>query len=236
MRHEVRHLTSGREEVHPSPGIGEDGARRQVIRHVGMRGGESRFFRSGGSVNKILGGRHGRDSHCLRRVGDGSSLRVHRFDGRRSCRSFPCSWQSSLRVCSIRSWTPRGSCMRTDGISMNCVLSSTFVSVFFAKATSAMPRAQPKALRCRSRETFPPVSIVVRRSRQLFCRRRRTRRSIRSWVFRERQLPTDTMRAAERELCSTHPRHRGGRLSFWITDVSLPLGLERFHLRVDSGE
>ena len=75
MRHEVRHLTSGRDEVHPSPGIGEDGARRQVIRHVGMRGGESRFFRSGGSVNKILGGRHGRDSHCLHRVGDGSSLR-----------------------------------------------------------------------------------------------------------------------------------------------------------------
>ena len=28
MWHEVRHLTSGRDEVHPSPGIGEDGARR----------------------------------------------------------------------------------------------------------------------------------------------------------------------------------------------------------------
>ena len=51
MRHEVRHLASGRGEVHPSPGIGEDGARRQVIRHVGMRGGESRFFRSGGSIS-----------------------------------------------------------------------------------------------------------------------------------------------------------------------------------------
>ena len=38
------------------------------------------------------------------------------------------------------------------------------------------------------------------------------------WVLRERQLPTDTLRVDDRELCPTHPAHRSGTFSFRIAD------------------